>query len=354
MTTIERLSASDHEQVLVWRDDQADLHAIVAIHSTARGPAVGGTRWQPYPDSDAALDDALRLASAMTKKSAVADLQLGGGKAVVIGDHTAKTDAQLRSYAQFLNEIGGRFITTTDVGTTTAEIDQLHAATPHVVGLSAALGGGGDTSALTATTVLAGMRATFEALDGDGGFAGRRIVVIGLGKVGAKVARRLAEAGAQLRVADIRADAAGQLAADIGAEAIPLNDALNADCDLLSPNALGGVLSAETIPALRCRAICGAANNQLAREPEDAELLAERGILYAPDYVVNSGGLISVAGELFDWPPETAQAHAEQVYDTTRQIFRDAEAAGITPAAAAEARAAQTVAAARLTSLPIR
>ena len=354
MTTIERLSAPDHEQVLVWRDDQADLHAIVAIHSTARGPAVGGTRWQPYPDSDAALDDALRLASAMTKKSAVADLQLGGGKAVVIGDHTAKTDAQLRSYAQFLNEIGGRFITTTDVGTTTAEIDQLHAATPYVVGLSAALGGGGDTSALTATTVLAGMRATFEALDGDGGFAGRRIVVIGLGKVGAKVARRLAEAGAQLRVADIRADAAGQLAADIGAEAIPLDDALSADCDLLSPNALGGILSADSIPALRCRAICGAANNQLAREPEDAELLAARGILYAPDYVVNSGGLISVAGELFDWPPETAQAHAEQVYDTTRQIFRDAEAAGITPAAAAEARAAQTVAAARLTSLPIR
>lgn len=346
MTRIERVPAPEHEQVLVWRDPHADLHAIAAIHSTARGPAVGGTRWQPYPDADAALRDALRLASAMTKKAAVADLQLGGGKAVVIGDHTAKTDGQLRSYAEFLNEIGGRFITTTDVGTTTAEIDQLHDSTPHVVGLSAELGGGGDTSALTATTVLAGMRATFEALDGNGDFAGREIVVIGLGKVGAKVASRLAEAGAQLRVADIRADAAAQLANQIGAQAIPLADALSAPCDLLSPNALGGILSAESIPTLRCRAICGAANNQLARDPQDAELLAQRGILYAPDYVVNSGGLISVAGELFDWTSQTAQEHAEQVYATTCEIFRNAEAESITPTAAAEARAAKVVAAA--------
>ena len=346
MTRIKRVHAPEHEQVLVWRDSNADLHAIAAIHSTARGPAVGGTRWQPYPDADAALQDALRLASAMTKKAAVADLQLGGGKAVVIGDHTAKTDAQLRSYAEFLNEIGGRFITTTDVGTTTAEIDQLHDSTPHVVGLSAELGGAGDTSALTATTVLAGMRATFEALDGEGGFAGREIVVIGLGKVGAKVASRLAEAGAQLRVADIRADAAAELADQIGAQAVPLAEALSAPCDLLSPNALGGVLSAESIPTLRCRAICGAANNQLARDPQDAELLAQRGILYAPDYVVNSGGLISVAGELFDWTPQTAQEHAEQVYATTCEIFRAAEAANITPTAAAESRAAKVVAAA--------
>ena len=350
MTTIERVAApphSEHEEILLWRDPQADLHAIAAIHSTALGPAVGGTRWQPYPDSEAALHDALRLSSAMTKKAAVAGLQLGGGKAVVIGDHTAKTDAQLRSYAEFLNQIGGRFITTTDVGTTTAEVDQLHAWTPHILGLSAALGGGGDTSALTAATILAGMRATFEALDGDDGFAGRRIVVIGLGKVGAKVARGLADAGAQLRIADIRADAAAKLAEEIEAKAIPLDDALSAPCDLLSPNALGGVLSAETIPTLRCRAICGAANNQLAREPQDAELLAERGILYAPDYVVNSGGLISVAGELFDWPPETTREHAERVYDATREIFRSAAENGITPTDAAEALAADAVAAAR-------
>lgn len=348
MPTIERIERpqTDHEEILAWRDPQAQLHAIAAIHSTALGPAVGGTRWQPYPDPDAALHDVLRLASAMTKKAAVADLPFGGGKAVVIGDHTAKTDAQLRSYAQFLNEIGGRFITTTDVGTTTDEIDRMHAWTPHILGLSAALGGGGDTSALTATTILAGMRATFEALDGDDRFAEREIVVVGLGKVGAKVARQLADAGAQLRVADIRADAAAQLAEEIGAAAIPLDDALSAPCDLLSPNALGGILSAETIPALRCRAICGAANNQLAREPEDAELLAERGILFAPDYVVNSGGLISVAGERLGWSAQTAQVHAEQVYQTTRQIFRDAEAAGLTPTAAAETRAANAVAAA--------
>ena len=350
MTRIERIERPGFEDVLVWRDEITPLTAIVAIHSTALGPAVGGTRWQPYASFDDALNDALRLSEAMTKKSAAASLAFGGGKAVVIGDQNAKSIDQLRSYARFLNQIEGRFVTTTDVGTTTRELDQLRAWARHVAGLSAMLGGAGDTSGLTATTVLGGMRATFEALDGDdaagGDLAGRRIVVIGVGKVGSKVARRLAAAGARLTIADIRADAAAELAAELGAIAAPLDEAWTLPCDLLSPNALGGVFSAETIPTLRCRAICGAANNQLAREPQDAELLAERGILFAPDYVVNSGGLISVAGELSGWSPARSEQHAEGVYEVTRRLFRDAAAAGITPMLAAERRVAQILASA--------
>ena len=352
MTRTERIERPGFEDVLVWRDEITPLTAIVAIHSTALGPAVGGTRWQPYASFDDALNDALRLSAAMTKKSAVAGLAFGGGKAVVIGDQNAKSIDQLRSYARFLNQLEGRFVTTTDVGTTTRELDQLRAWARHVAGLSAMLGGAGDTSGLTATTVLGGMRATFEALDGDdvaggaatGEFAGRRIVVIGVGKVGSKVARRLAVAGAQLTIADIRADAAAELAAELGAVTAPLDEAWTLPCDLLSPNALGGAFSAETIPTLRCRAICGAANNQLAREPQDAELLAKRGILFAPDYVVNSGGLISVAGELSGWSPARSEQHAEGVYEVTRQLFRDAAAAGVTPMLAAERRVAQILA----------
>ena len=170
--------------------------------------------------------------------------------------------------------------------------------------------------------------------------------MIGVGKVGSKVARRLAAAGAQLTIADIRADAAAELAAELGAIAAPLDEAWTLPCDLLSPNALGGVFSAETIPTLRCRAICGAANNQLAREPQDAELLAERGILFAPDYVVNSGGLISVAGELSGWSPARSEQHAEGVYEVTSRLFRDAAARSITPMLAAERRVAQILASA--------
>ena len=343
MAEIERIPASTHEDVRLWRDEAAGLTAIIAVHSTALGPAVGGTRWQPYAGRDEALRDVLRLSSAMTMKAAGARLPFGGGKAVVIGDPSAKTDAQLQSYARFVSEFGGAFITTTDVGTTTAEVDRLSELTPHMCGMSPAKGGSGDTSALTATTVLQGMRATLEALDGNDGFAGRRVSVVGVGKVGGKVAARLAEAGAEVLVADVRGDAAAALAAEIGATALPVEDAMQSECDVLSPNALGGVLNEATIPQLHCRAICGAANNQLERDPEDAALIAERGILYAPDFIVNSGGLISVAIEIEAWTPQQSQTHAESVFNTTQEVFRLAAEQGLTPTAAAEAMVSRTL-----------
>ena len=323
------------EEVALWRDQDVGIEAICAIHSTALGPAIGGTRWQPYSDGDAAFADVLRLSEAMTLKSSAARLPFGGGKAVVIGDPADKTEAQLRSYAEFVNEFEGRYLTTTDVGTTTEEIDQLSQWTPHIVGTSPALGGSGDTSALTAVTVLNGIYATLDALNGDPDPAGKTIVVVGVGKVGSRVARSLAEDGARVLVADIRAIAAAALAVEIGANTISVDEAFVAPCDVLSPNALGGVFGEETIPSLQCRAICGGANNQLIRDPEDAGLLAERGILYAPDYVVNSGGVISVAQEVAGWTYEQAVEHAEGVFATTREIFEAADRRKITTAQAA-------------------
>lgn len=324
-----------YEEVALWRDQDAGIEAICAIHSTALGPAIGGTRWQPYADLDAAFADVLRLSEAMTLKSSAARLPFGGGKAVVIGDPANKTEAQLRSYAEFVNEFEGRYLTTTDVGTTTEEIDQLSHWTPHIVGTSAALGGSGDTSALTAVTVLNGIYATLEALDGDPDPAEKTIVVVGVGKVGSRVARSLAEDGARVLVADIRAIAAAALAAEIGANTVSVDEAYVVPCDVLSPNALGGVFGEETIPGLQCRGICGGANNQLVRDPEDAGLIADRGILYAPDYVVNSGGVISVAQEVAGWTYEQAVEHAEGVFETTREIFELAERRRVSTAEAA-------------------
>ncbi|MCY3571085.1 MAG: leucine dehydrogenase [Chloroflexi bacterium] len=324
-----------YEEVALWRDQDVGIEAICAIHSTALGPAIGGTRWQPYADRDAAFADVLRLSEAMTLKSSAARLPFGGGKAVVIGDPANKTEAQLRSYAEFVNAFEGRYLTTTDVGTTTDEIDQLSQWTPHIVGTSPALGGSGDTSALTAVTVLNGIYATLEALDGDPDPADKTIVVVGVGKVGSRVARSLAEDGARIFVADIRAIAAAALAVEIGANTISVDEAFVAPCDVLSPNALGGVFCEETIPGLQCRAICGGANNQLLRDPQDAGLLAERGILYAPDYVVNSGGVISVAQEVAGWTYEQAVEHAEGVFETTREIFEAADRRKITTAQSA-------------------
>ncbi|MCY3685333.1 MAG: leucine dehydrogenase [Chloroflexi bacterium] len=324
-----------YEEVALWRDQDVGIEAICAIHSTALGPAIGGTRWQPYANRDAAFADVLRLSEAMTLKSSAARLPFGGGKAVVIGDPANKTEAQLRSYAEFVNAFEGRYLTTTDVGTTTDEIDQLSQWTPHIVGTSPALGGSGDTSALTAVTVLNGIYATLEALDGDPDPADKTIVVVGVGKVGSRVARSLAEDGARIFVADIRAIAAAALAVEIGANTISVDEAFVAPCDVLSPNALGGVFCEETIPGLQCRAICGGANNQLLRDPQDAGLLAERGILYAPDYVVNSGGVISVAQEVAGWTYEQAVEHAEGVFETTREIFEAADRRKITTAQSA-------------------
>ena len=332
---LERMNETGHESVFFHRDPRADLQAIVAIHSTALGPALGGTRWYPYTSEEDALNDVLRLSSAMTAKAAVAGLDLGGGKAVVIGDPHAKTPAQLEAYARFIDNLGGRYITTTDVGTTTAEMDTIRGFTPHVVGVAEGIGGGGDTSELTALTITEGMRAALNVAFGSDSFEGRHVVVLGIGKVGAKVARIARERGARVTISDVREDAVAVLAAEIDAETVDPAAALVTECDVLSPNALGGVLNPDTIPLLRCRVVCGGANNQLRTDPDDARYLAARDIVYAPDYVVNSGGLISAAVEREGFDEARARELAGRVFDTTRSLLTSARAEGISTAEAA-------------------
>jgi len=346
MGVLSQMDAMGHETVISHRDAVSGLHAFVAIHSTVRGPALGGTRWHPYLTEEEALRDVLRLSQAMTAKAAVADLPLGGGKAVVIGDPAAKTSEQLAAYARLIDSLGGRYITTTDVGTTTMEMDTLQSMTRYVVGVSPALGGGGDTSELTGVTVIEGMRAALRVAFGDEGLAARRVVVVGVGKVGARVARHAAAAGAQVTVADVREDAARTLAAEIGASVMGVDEALFAECDVLSPNALGNVLNEQTIPRLRCRVVCGAANNQLGQDPQDAALLAARCIVYAPDYVVNSGGLISASVEWEGYDAERARTIASRVHDTTRAILESARDGGYSTAEAARRLVEQRLAAA--------
>ncbi len=336
MALFDRMAVEGHESVHVRHDERSGLRAIVAIHSTVLGPSLGGTRWYPYPSEDEALEDVLRLSSAMTAKAAVAGLDLGGGKAVVIGDPHAKTPAQLEAYARFIDDLGGRYVTTTDVGTTTAEMDTIRGLTPHVVGVSPSLGGGGDTSELTALTITEGMRAALDVAFGSDNFEGRHILVLGVGKVGAKVARIAKERGARVSIADVRADAVAELAAELQVGAVDPDAVIETECDVLSPNALGGLLNPDTIPLLRCRVICGGANNQLQNDPEDARYLAARGILYAPDYVVNSGGVISAAVERDGFDDDRAREIAGRVYDTTRSVLTTSRAEGISTAEAAQ------------------
>ena len=347
MTLLDRMAVDGHEQVIFHHDPDSGLRAIVALHSTVLGPALGGTRWFPYATEEAALTDVLRLSGAMTQKAAMAGLKLGGGKAAVIGDPAQKTPAHLHAYGRFIESLGGRYITTTDVGTTTAEMDLIRDDTRWVMGTSPERGGSGDTSVLTAATVVQGLRAALSVAYGDDRFAARRIVVVGTGKVGSRVARATATEGAQVVVADVRTAIAEALAQEIGAEWCPVEEAYRRECDVFSPNALGNVITAETIPMLHCRIVCGGANNQLGRDPEDADLLAARGILYVPDYVVNSGGVINVAVEIEGYDPDRARRLANGVYDTTRTVLESAQQLGISTAAAAARQVQERLATAK-------
>ena len=286
-----------------------------------------------YPNEDEALADALRLGKAMAYKAACADLPLGGGKAVIIGDaRRDKTDALMRAYGRQVERLGGRYITTADVGTTVKDLDVISETTHFVTGTSH---GSGDPSPVTAHGVWHGMRAVAEAAFGEPSLEGRHVVVQGVGKVGSVVARKLKAEGARVTLADIDADAARDLAAEIGADIVGPSEALGLRCDVLSPCALGPVVTQKTLASFKCGAIAGAANNQL-EHPSLARALADAGILYAPDYVINAGGLINVEDELHGYDSRRAHRKAEAIADTLREIFRSASAEGATPAEAAD------------------
>jgi leucine dehydrogenase len=332
MGVFDRLG-SDYEQIVFGHDPASGLRTIIAVYSTARGPALGGTRMWAYETEDDALADALRLGKAMAYKAACADLPLGGGKAVIIGDaRRDKTEALLRAYGRQVERLGGTYITTADVGTTVKDLDVISETTRFVTGTSH---GSGDPSPVTAHGVWHGMRAVAEAAFGEASLEGRHVVVQGVGKVGSGVARRLKAEGARVTVADIDTDAARALAEEIEAEIVGASEALEVPCDVLSPCALGPVVTEKTLDSFKCGAIAGAANNQL-EHPSLARALADAGILYAPDYVINAGGLINVEDELHGYDSARAHRKAEAIADTLREIFRIADADHVTPAEAAD------------------
>jgi leucine dehydrogenase len=324
--------------VLVRRGRRSGLYTFVAVHSTLRGPSLGGCRLWAYDDSQAALRDVLRLSRAMTFKAAVADLALGGGKGVIMAHPYAKLTsarrhAALLDFADTVDALDGRYITAEDVGTSSRDMSVLAQRTKFVSGLSRRRGGSGDPSPFTALGVEYAIRACCERVYADPSLKGRTACVIGLGHVGSRVASRLARAGAKLIVADVD-ESKRQLAAQLGARWTDPVRALGAAVDVLVPCALGGILSEETVPRLRTAIIAGAANNQLAEETV-ADRLADQGILWAPDFVVNAGGLINIAEEVGGYDPAAARAKTRGIADTLREIFANAEAMGATPLTAA-------------------
>ncbi|HET6917637.1 MAG TPA: Glu/Leu/Phe/Val dehydrogenase dimerization domain-containing protein [Acidimicrobiales bacterium] len=355
MSDVWKLIGGEYEEVVFCHDAPSGLRAIVAIHSTALGPALGGTRFYPYKSADDALIDVLRLAKGMTYKSALAGLDLGGGKAVIIGDpSTAKTEALLRVYARFVDSLGGRYLTAEDVGTTQADMDVIARETRCVTGVSPLLGGSGDPSEATARGVYWAMRATASHLEGGQDIAGLNVVVSGVGKVGSALSRLLLADGAKVTVADVNTAAAERLAAE-GAGTVEPAEAHRTACDIFAPCALGAVLNRRSIPELRCRAVVGAANNQLETE-SDAVALTERGIIYVPDFVVNAGGVINIADELIGYHQERALDAVKRIGDTTSRILAAAEGGSKTTVEAAmemaEARINSVSAARRIASFP--
>ncbi|WP_267245419.1 Leu/Phe/Val dehydrogenase [Streptomyces sp. PR69] len=348
--TLFRSEQGGHEQVVLCQDRASGLKAVIAIHSTALGPALGGTRFYPYASEEAAVADALNLSRGMSYKNALAGLDHGGGKAVIIGDpEKIKTERLLLAYGRFVDSLGGRYVTACDVGTYVADMDVVARESRWVTGRSPENGGAGDSSVLTAYGVFQGMRASAQHLWGAPTLSGRRVGVAGVGKVGHHLVDHLVTDGATVVITDVREESVRrildrhpQVVAVADADALIRTEGL----DVYAPCALGGALNDETVPALTASVVCGAANNQLAHPGVEKDL-ADRGILYAPDYVVNAGGVIQVADELHGFDFDRCKAKASKIFDTTLAIFARAKEDGVPPAAAADRLAEQRMAEAR-------
>lgn len=335
-----------HEQVVFCQDTQTGLRAIIGIYSTALGPALGGTRFYPYRSEDDAIHDVLELSRGMAYKNALAGLDHGGGKAVIWGDpEQLKSEALLRAYGRFVDSLGGRYYTACDVGTYVSDMDVIAQETRYVTGRSVELGGAGDSSVLTAWGVFQGMRAAVEHVWGDASLRGRRVGIAGLGKVGRYLVPHLLADGATVVGTDVSPRAL-DWARTNRPEVSLVPDTMTlitSDIDVFAPCALGGALNDDTAAVLRARVVAGAANNQLAH-PGIEKALAERGILYAPDYVVNAGGVIQVADEIHGFDFERAKRRATAIYETTKRILTLADAEGVPPAVAADRLAEQRMA----------
>lgn len=335
-----------HEQVVFCQDRASGLRAVIAIYSTALGPSLGGTRFYPYATEAEAVQDVLALSKSMAYKAALAGLDLGGGKAVIIGDpHTDKTEPLLRAYGRFVQSLHGRYLTACDVGTYSEDMDIVARECNYVTGRTVEHGGAGDSSVLTAYGVFQGMRAAAETAWGAPTLSGRRVGVAGVGKVGSHLVDHLYDDGAEVVITDVHEPALARVqTAHPDIDVVADTDELVAsDLDVFSPCALGGAINDDSVHMLKAKVVCGAANNQLDHSGIE-EVLELRGILYAPDYCVNSGGLIQVADELEGFSFERAQARASRIYETTKRVFELAAADGIPTAVAADRLAEQRMA----------
>lgn len=311
----------DYEQVVVCQDKQSGLKAIIAIHDTTLGPALGGTRMWTYATEEEAFEDALRLAKGMTYKNAAAGLNLGGGKTVIIGDpRKDKNEEMFRAFGRYIQGLNGRYITAEDVGTTVEDMDIVYQETDYVTGISPAFGSSGNPSPVTAYGVYVGMKAAAKEAFGTDSLEGKRVAVQGVGNVAYTLCRHLHEEGAKLIVTDINKEAVQRAVEEFGAEAVNTEDIYSVDCDIYAPCALGATINDETIPQLKAKVIAGAANNQL-KDTRHGDIIQEMGIVYAPDYVINAGGVMNVADELLGYNRERALKKVETIYDKISMIF---------------------------------
>lgn len=329
MKLFEYMQKHGHEEVVYWSDEEVGLRAIIAIHDTTLGPALGGMRMWPYASEEEALVDVLRLSEGMTYKASVAGLDLGGGKAVIIGDPKRdKSEALFRSFGRFVDSLGRRYITAEDVGTKVEDMVHVNMETRHVTGLPASHGGSGDPSPLTAFGVYKGMKACNRATLGVESLTELTIAIQGLGKVGYTLAEYLTQEGSRVIASDIDSTVTRKAHRELGVEIVAPDEVYDVECDIFAPCALGGILNDDTIPRLQARIIAGAANNQLKAEKHGFEL-HRRNVLYTPDFVINAGGLISVATELGAYSSSEAWTKTAAIYDTVSRIIERSEAEDI-------------------------
>ncbi|MGC0366439.1 valine dehydrogenase (NAD+) [Rhodococcus sp. 27YEA15] len=336
-----------HEQVIFCEDSATGLRAIIGIHSTVLGPALGGTRFYPYADHGSALTDVLRLSRGMTYKAAVAGVALGGGKAVIIGDPAqAKTNDLLRAYGRFIETLSGHYISAGDIGTSSDDLDIIGQTTDHVVGRSATAGGSGNSGPMTALGVFQAMRAAATSVWGEPNLSGRTVGVEGLGKVGSELVSLLHANGARVVVTDVNSHAVERIIAKYP-DVTAVKNIASCEIDVYAPCALGGTLTASSAGQIKARVVCGAANNQLWT-PDVDQILHSRGVVWVPDYVANAGGLIQVANERVSSTPESVRSQVESIYDTVQALLDQTSAESITPGQAADLIAEQRIRAGRI------
>jgi leucine dehydrogenase len=337
LEVLNQMSTFDHEQVVFCNDNETGLKAIIAIHNTVLGPALGGTRMWMYNNEQEALNDVLRLSRGMTYKAAISGLNLGGGKAVIIGDSRKdKTEALMRRFGKFVNSLGGKYITAEDVGIGTPDMEYVMMETKHVTGIPESYGGSGDPSPVTAYGVYMGMKASAKEMWGNDSLSGKKILVQGTGNVGENLVKHLTEEGAKVYVTDINEEKLKEVAAKFKAEVVAPDACYDLDIDIYAPCALGATINDNTLSRLKCSIVAGAANNQLAEELVHGKAIMDKGILWAPDFLINAGGLINVYSELQGYNRDRAMNNASKIYDTTLAILRSSKAENIPTIVAAK------------------